>query len=369
MMRYLIDKLAVKDTEWLIVGRLDSPVCEVWENSAVIEFSSDRQAYNYALDRYKQAADLRQFQPGQEIELPMADGTLKTFRVMTNNPQNITLQDNTTGEEAAIPHFQPGGQPNIVKKPESHPANEYSMQAPDEYATALSVSDFKKQARGWGIVGVNTLSSFTTPEVLWSDGNITRESLDKLPVGARELITDMRQGKAPNRWTEIDDQKNWYKTAEPQMPNQQAMPNQDVIAPEKSERDFAEPIHSPPAPKQETTNDKRPLSRHEIVEEAETLIRNALYKGIKVGAWDLVNYMQQYYSNDPDELYEGADFAWKKVQYEEPEMFGEAEGPGPSQPRPNNLERQKPQVPGAEPNARPSTPSTTEPAGPMQVKL
>jgi len=75
----------------------------------------------------------------------------------------------------------------------------------------------------------------------------------------------------------------------------------------------------------------RELSRHEIIVEAEILIRNALHKGIRIGTWDLVEYMKQNYGNPPEELYEGATKAWEKVQWEEQEQFEVAKGPGPSQ--------------------------------------
>jgi len=123
------------------------------------------------------------------------------------------------------------------------------------------------------------------------------------------------------------------------------------------------PAGDQPQPKQ--TPGGRPLSRHEIITEAEILIRNALFKGIKIGTMDLVKYMQGQYGNAPEELYEGATKAWEKVQWEEQEQFEQAKGPGPQQ------KEQQP-GPGAEPEESPVSLEdiAEEPgAGPAQVRL
>lgn len=103
----------------------------------------------------------------------------------------------------------------------------------------------------------------------------------------------------------------------PPMSTQQTGPQQAPAG------DQAQPVDQP--------GQNRALSRHEIITEAEILIRNALHKGIRIGTWDLVEYMQQNYSNPPEELYEGATKAWEKVQWEEQEAFESSKGPGPSQ--------------------------------------
>lgn len=71
-----------------------------------------------------------------------------------------------------------------------------------------------------------------------------------------------------------------------------------------------------PAPDPNIGGTGRRLTRHEIVEEAETLIRNALAKGTKIGLEELTAFMAQQYSNARDELYAGAKMAWDKVQWE-----------------------------------------------------
>jgi hypothetical protein len=61
---------------------------------------------------------------------------------------------------------------------------------------------------------------------------------------------------------------------------------------------------------------KRRLSRHEIVDEAETLIRNSLAAGMSIGLDDIVDHMSNYYANSRDELFSGAELAWSKVEWE-----------------------------------------------------
>jgi hypothetical protein len=124
--------------------------------------------------------------------------------------------------------------------------------------------------------------------------------------------------------------------AQPPMPGNQAMPSGDVsnegqtiVRDEKSPADFAEePDEHNPTNKTDP-NAKRKLTPHEIIEEAESLIRNALVKGVKIGAAELSDYMTTYYNNPPDELMQGIALAWQKVQYEEQmESPGDQNAPG-----------------------------------------
>lgn len=120
--------------------------------------------------------------------------------------------------------------------------------------------------------------------------------------------------------------------ADAPMPGQQGMPSGDVANDsqsqlsnqmnEKGRDDFAE------APEGQGPNAKRTLTPHEIIEEAESLIRNALVKGVKIGAEDLQDYMRQNYNNTPNELLQGIALAWQKVTYEED---AEADRPPQSQ--------------------------------------
>lgn len=127
------------------------------------------------------------------------------------------------------------------------------------------------------------------------------------------------------------------------MPGQQAMPTGDVAnegqsipSNEKSPADFSEEPEA--QPRTQDPNAKRKLTPHEIIEEAESLIRNALVKGVKIGAAELNDYMVQYYNNAPEELMQGITLAWQKVQYEEKMEGGgdpnapQGEGFGPQAP-------------------------------------
>ena len=131
--------------------------------------------------------------------------------------------------------------------------------------------------------------------------------------------------------------------ADAPMPGQQGMPSGDVandsqtqlsqFTKEKSPADFAEDGETQP---QAGPNAKRRLTPHEIIEEAESLIRNALVKGVKIGGADLVEYMTQYYSNSPEDVMQGVTLAWQKVQYEEQTESGkpapDSAGMGPKAP-------------------------------------
>jgi hypothetical protein len=124
---------------------------------------------------------------------------------------------------------------------------------------------------------------------------------------------------------------------EAEIPSQQAMPSGDVSnmgetlkMDEKSPGDFAEEPEG-----QQSTGDpnaKRKLTPHEIIEEAESLIRTALVKGVRIGAAELSEYMTQYYQNSPDELMQGIALAWQKVQYEE-SMEGNQQAGDPNAPQ------------------------------------
>jgi hypothetical protein len=142
--------------------------------------------------------------------------------------------------------------------------------------------------------------------------------------------------------------------AEPVMPGNQAMPSGDqanegetLKMDEKGPADFAEEPESQPST--QDPNAKRRLTPHEIIEEAESLIRNALVKGVKIGAAELSDYMTTYYNNPPDELMQGITLAWQKVQYEE-KMEGGGQG--------------DPNAPGGE-GFGPKPPTTPEQAAQM----
>jgi hypothetical protein len=85
----------------------------------------------------------------------------------------------------------------------------------------------------------------------------------------------------------------------------------------------------------------RVLSRHELVQEAEHLIYNALDKGVKIGAYDLTRYMANEYGNSPEEIMEAVEHAWKIVQFESKEELPGV-GPGGQQQQQQPTEEQSP---------------------------
>jgi ribosomal protein S27AE len=124
------------------------------------------------------------------------------------------------------------------------------------------------------------------------------------------------------------------KQADAPFAGQQAMPSGDVAnegqtitRDEKGPADFAEDPET--QPRSQDPNAKRKLTPHEIIEEAESLIRNGLVKGVKMGAQELTEYMVTYYNNHPEELLQGIALAWQKVQYEEHMEGGEGDPNAP----------------------------------------
>lgn len=146
------------------------------------------------------------------------------------------------------------------------------------------------------------------------------------------------------------------------MPQNQGMPSGEVVnegetlnRDEKGPGDFSEDPETQ-TPRPTDPNAKRQLTPHEIIEEAESLIRNALVKGVKIGADELQQYMSSYYNNGMEELMQGIALAWQKVQYEEGMEKGTAD--------PN-----APQGPGFGPQP-PKTPDeaiSQSPKGPIQT--
>lgn len=138
-----------------------------------------------------------------------------------------------------------------------------------------------------------------------------------------ELIEEEKAEKAKkDKKAKIVRASDILRRAAAPMPGQQAMPSAetsndtqsglDQQMNEKPSSDFAE------KPSNDTAvGGKRQLTPHEIIEEAENLIRNALVKGVRIGADELQEYMSQQYNNTTNELLQGIAIAWQKVEYEE----------------------------------------------------
>jgi hypothetical protein len=110
-MKFLLDKVAYGLQEWRILGDTRNTVTLVVTGDRALEFANRREAFNYVAAKYRQAADMRNLQPGQSYNLSMSDGTTKTVQVQNNTPQGINVMDPASGEVMTIPHLQQGAEP------------------------------------------------------------------------------------------------------------------------------------------------------------------------------------------------------------------------------------------------------------------
>jgi len=115
--------------------------------------------------------------------------------------------------------------------------------------------------------------------------------------------------------------------AQPMEPSPMGQP-QDTQKPLEAEPQQQHLQHPGPEGRSEVSTG-RVLSRHELIQEAETLIYNALWKDVKIGTYDLTQYMSEEYGNSPEEILEAVQQAWKIVQFEKKDE--ELTGPGNEQ--------------------------------------
>lgn len=484
MPKYLADRISISGHEYRVIADTQEDVTEVWGKDLAWEFKNRAAAYSYLAEAYKTAQDLRNIAPGQEIQLTMADGTLKRVNVLSNDAMQIAFTD-ATGKQYTFPHMQPGVEPRIMPKKdpnsqspgdnaeggenttlgpgtgttmarrsyyENHPCNEcgekrcescgvchncqdkkalskkhaesfphrhpQNCKHDGQYLQRKDPSDPEKACPQCGMVyeAAVTVEEVSSRDPLiervapvWNCPRCPRRNpaaWPSCPCGARkpapkQALSKRQAGCDSDFFVEGDHcdcpahkgkKKALSKKAfhfsvgdtvrfkHPQLgetagkivrddgsqyvirqgEEMLAVPAQYVLGPVyNANRRVAQPQmpsgppgqsvppSSPPMSTQQTGPQQAPagdqaqpvdqpgqnraLSRHEIITEAEILIRNALHKGIRIGTWDLVEYMQQNYSNPPEELYEGATKAWEKVQWEEQEAFETSKGPGPSQ--------------------------------------
>jgi hypothetical protein len=466
-MKYLLDKIARGGSTWRVIADTKNPHVWVIDMENVYEFNSRAEAYNFVVGMYRQAADMRNMQPGQSYNLTMADGSTKNVQVQNNTPQGVTILDPNSGTTMTIPHVQQGAEPKPAQPQKPQPGSQMGAPtptpndgvSPENRTYALGADDLKKTGYGVGrepyhckhdrayllrkspsdpekfcpecgmvYVGSATkceapvkTSSGTapcgnkqpcrvhnyTPKKDYADRSAgcdsdywdERDGCDcpihknrkaKIISDAEECVNCGGHGKldekgqcdkcqrrktaiitggpgsyhvkseegknlggpyktheqAEHRLKQVEyfkhkksqakDQFHLWKSenrlvrardiiAQP-FGGQQAMPSAEVTnegdtlkqqMEEKGPADFAEDPESPNPQDKADPNAKRKLTPHEIIEEAESLIRNALVKGVKIGAADLQEYMSQYYNNNPNELMQGIALAWQKVQYEE----------------------------------------------------
>ena len=594
-MKFLVDRIALRGTEYRVLGDTDSPMTEVWGNDVAWEFDNREAAYRYIASGYRTANDLRSLKPGQQVQLPMASGESQIVNVVNNDQNAVTVVDTQTGQQMMIPHMQTGAQPKVMQgpnksqtptpadsddegsggdasmitpgtgtvyalskkqswrgewRPPGHPERkddkqlskkqafgycrhtcnrcggdvshylkdctegpilypEDDNQHPDcipnqrmnrrqwersgatkeagdfphrhpyhckhdgTYLQNKNPSDAEKECPSCGMVYAAERKTAGCDSDYWVEGDdcscpahskeaATFSPFDKPPVfpegkpkveyrpyrcmncGNEQMIQTNHLGQVidyckncswkpsfgnpdyavpfngrtyrpfeyagptertviqrdmtaespgmvgpsrdqdglalaavdpgivkkhpkvgpmtakpwPKTTMELERQKNKEHYRSTQYPyaekgkkvdrhaslSKKGQPAPSGPAGAPAGDPSSPPISSnPTGPQQAPAGDQpqpqagggqgRPLSRHEIITEAEILIRNALFKGIRIGTWDLVQYMKQQYGNPPEELYEGATKAWEKVQWEEQEAFEQAKGPGPQQPK------------------------------------
>jgi len=406
-MKYLADCVLLSGHEYRVIADTESPITEIWGHDLAWEFANRTAAYTYiAKARIKTAQDLRNLAPGQEVELTMADGTPKKMRILTNTSQQVVVVDES-GQQYNIPHMQPGSAPRVY--PKSTPTT--PAQSGEEGGPTPAPGEAQRIEPGTGTTYARRLSRLSKkaafphrrPQHCQHDGAylqrkdpqdpekscpqcgmvyeavrtpLSKNALRKSggyhwEVGDLVKFSHPTLGVVPGKIVRDDGYQYIIRHGDELL----AVPHDYILGPyHQAQRKIAQPVPSsstPTGPIQAPAGDRpqpqvggpgRPLSRHEIITEAEMLIRNALYKGIRIGVWDLVEYMRQNYSNPPEELYEGATKAWEKVQWEEQAAFERAMGPGPKQPKPPGTEAPEAPMSLADIAKRPNS-------GPRQVKV
>lgn len=509
-MRYLVGKCTWGSVEWRIVSNTDTGDFEVWENNTSNLCSSLHEASVHVQKRFLTALDLRPYAAGQQIEIPMTDGSKKTMTVLQNNPDAVTLTDNQSGEQMKVPHFMSGGNAAIIPgannpqnpdgQDQQNQGTGISLMAPGT-GTKVSMKEVRRVRMPVKATHPG-MTQNTGPDNVGGKGYESRpielsavfSPFDKAPVfpkegpkleyrpyrcmncGNEQMIQTNHMGEVtaycqncswkpsfgnpeyripyngrtyrpfeyagPTERTVLqtrvpvitvwEEQKRLETTGERKVavitggPGSYHVKSEEgknlggpyntieeakkrlrqveyfkhkkshrvVIAegdvrtpyfckndgtylerdtgrprkvcpscgmlytsqvyPPLSSRDISlrladlirseleprqitaqpsEPVQpaapaeqpSPEIPQGANPQQGRVLTRHEIVDRAEQIIRDALYKDMKPGVYEIVEHMQSVYGNSPDELYQGVTFAWQKVQYEEEGDFNQNE--------------------------------------------
>lgn len=105
------------------------------------------------------------------------------------------------------------------------------------------------------------------------------------------------------------------KTAQP-MEQGNPMDTGTPNVPEHPSSDGGEGAVQQPMKGRSDVGTGRTLSRHELIQEAEHLIYNALDSGHRIGTYDLTQYMANEYGNSPEEILQAVEQAWENVQFE-----------------------------------------------------
>lgn len=313
-MRVLIDRIRRNGHEWRVVARSDGMV-EVWTTDTVMEFRSHNAAYQHVALQYKNARDYRSYKPGQLVPIQTASGS-RELTVVRNTPTAITLVDDG-GAQFTLPHKQIGVEHyRSLQYPE---APERGQMA-DLYATEglhhvgychkcgetiQGLKDYTMEDHMLDIHGVATSKQSRTASDITTTPYFCRHDHTRLvphsPSDAKKVCPDCGMVYTAKFVLSARD-----ITAQPMGPQTDPPPQQQqpqaVPQPEMGQSDVGT---------------GRVLSRHELIQEAETLIRNALHQGVKIGVYDLAKYMSDQYGNSPEEVLQAAQYAWKKVQFED----------------------------------------------------
>lgn len=297
-MKYVLRKIH----SWRIIAdTTDSTVYVADRNGTLTPYPTRRAAFAAVAKAFIRSADLRNLQPGQVYDIPMYDGTVKRIQVQQQRPDAVQAIDVATGTAITIPHLQPGAEP----RPTTNVTSPVKPAAPGAPTAALSAHDIRHGAdigrepyhcKHDG--GYLYRKEPTAPEKYCAQCGMVYAA----QFNARQRIDKEQKRKMFHAW------KNRHRIvrafeliAEPKKPGEEPMEKPTKIP------------SSPPVDLER----KRRLTPHEIVDEAETLIRNALVRGIKIGTLDILENMAKYYDNNAKELADGIAIAWKKVQYEE----------------------------------------------------
>lgn len=312
-MKYLLKKIAA----WRIIAdtNMDS-VYVVDRHGNTTLFPDRRSAYAHVAREFRKESDLRNLQTGQIYDLPMFDGTVKRIQVQQNTPEYLQGIDVSTGKSVSIPHLQPGAAPKQIPQ-----NNTTYPQIPPGQATAAHVLLGKNDIRTAGDIGREPYyckhdggylyrKEPHTPEKYCAQCGMVYAASRKEAASGVNLCKKCLRKKRFLAW------KNRHRIVRAF----EVISAPADAQPPLEKNPGEEPIEKPTIenlPRKVNPERKRRLTPHEIIDEAETLIRNALVRGIKIGSLDLLEHMLGYYDNEPKDLLEGISLAWKKVQYEE----------------------------------------------------
>lgn len=299
-MRYILDQIRVHDKdEWRVIADTDSPhVWVVRNGKTAYEFENKSAAYLFITNAYRiqKQAEFQNLQPGQVYTFTMADGTTKNMRVETNANNKIELVDEQNNKYI-IPHINTNVTPQStinVPKTNNNITPTMQPQAKKPLSTKMAYE-------------YHDPTVYMTHRCKHDGGFLYRKH-----PGMEERYC----AQCGVVYVATNDDENYrrfysWRNKEKIIYARDILQQHTILADnEKAEEPTEEGIA-------ESFKEKRHLTPHEIIDEAENLIRNALVRGVRLGATEIAEYMEEYYDNKRQELLDGIALAWKKVLYEE----------------------------------------------------